>query len=276
MSMSPNSPLERLQTVNRAIASGRPLEQLSAELGMSLEELVAWRSVYEAARRDVSRSSKKRWLGAVAAIALVLLTPRVMAAGTCAQTLPAPLITFCADEPALASDVNSNLQQLVNWVQQKVGTVGTADLTTTGNISAANISAANINASGALRLNATDPGSGTQITWNRSANQGETNFVNLRGLGSGGFSFFTGTTVANAVQIASISPGGKLRAIGGVSGSGRLCFTTVNCADEPAFGCGGTSLCSAGKVQVGVRDGTGCGTTNVITCCNLQLADNCP
>lgn len=271
MPMSPNSPLERLQTVNRALASGRPLEELSTELGLSVEELITWRSVYEAARRDVSRSTKKRWLGAIIGIVLVLLTPRVMAAGTCAQTLPAPLVTMCSDEPALASEVNGNFQQLVTWVQQKVGTVGTADLTTTGNINAANI-----NATGALRLNATDPGSGTQVTWNRSTNQGETDFVNLRGSGIGGFTFFAGTTVGNAVQIASLSTGGKLRTVGGVSGSGRLCFTTVNCADEPAFSCGGTSVCSAGKVQVGLRDGTGCGSTNVITCCNLQLADNCP
>ncbi|MBL8939212.1 MAG: hypothetical protein JNM69_31920 [Archangium sp.] len=269
--MSPNSPLDRLQTVNRALASGRPLEQLSSELGMSIDELVTWRSIYEAARRDVSRSSKKRWLGAIAGVALVLLTPRVMAAGTCAQTLPAPLVTFCADEPALASDVNGNFQQLVTWLQQKVGSVGTADLTTTGNINAANI-----NATGALRVNATDVNSGTQVTWNKSGNIGETDFVNLKGLGAGGFAYYSGTTVATAVQIASISNGGKFRATGGVSGSGRLCFTTVNCADEPAFACGGTSFCSAGKVQVGLRDGTGCGSTNVITCCNLQLADNCP
>ncbi len=271
MSMSPNSPLERLQTVNRAIASGRPLEQLSGELGMSVDELVAWRSVYEAARRDVSRSSKKRWLGAIVGIALVLLTPRVMAAGTCAQTLPSPLVTLCADEPALASEVNGNFQQLVTWVQQKVGTVGTADLTTTGTLNAANI-----NATGSLRVNATDANSGTQVAWNRSTNQGETDFVNLRGSGIGGFTFFAGTTVANAVQIASLSTGGRFRATGGVSGSGRLCFSTVNCLEEPAFNCGGTSTCPAGKVLVSLRDGTGCGSSNVITCCNLQLADNCP
>jgi hypothetical protein len=55
-------------------------------------------------------------------------------AATCAQTLPSPMVTFCPDSPALASEANGNFQQIITWLTQKVGAVGTANINTTGPI----------------------------------------------------------------------------------------------------------------------------------------------
>jgi hypothetical protein len=50
---------------------------------------------------------------------------------TCPRTLPAPLVTFCAGDPARAAQVNGNFQQLVDWIVAKVGAVGTPGVSTT-------------------------------------------------------------------------------------------------------------------------------------------------
>ncbi len=71
-------------------------------------------------------------------------------AQVCTQTLPSPLATLCADTPALASDVNGNFQQLVTWVQQKVGTVGSPNVTTTGSVSGASVTSTGTVTAGAV------------------------------------------------------------------------------------------------------------------------------
>jgi guanyl-specific ribonuclease Sa len=95
---------------------------------------------HRAARR--ARRSMRLVAGLVGAGVLVgsLAALPVLAQATCTQTLPSPLVTLCADAPALASDVNGNFQQLVTWVQQKVGAVGSANVTTTGSLTAASVS----------------------------------------------------------------------------------------------------------------------------------------
>lgn len=44
----------------------------------------------------------------------------------------AQLVTFTPNSPALASDVNGNFTQLKTWLEQKVGTAGTASISATG------------------------------------------------------------------------------------------------------------------------------------------------
>jgi hypothetical protein len=44
----------------------------------------------------------------------------------------AQLTTFAPDTPARAALVNANFQQLVTWIQQKVGTVGSPNVSVTG------------------------------------------------------------------------------------------------------------------------------------------------
>lgn len=73
----------------------------------------------------------------VAAAALLVVGGRALASGTCAR--PASFLAnwtglnhFCADEPALASEMNANFATVVGWLEQKVGPVGTATLTLSG------------------------------------------------------------------------------------------------------------------------------------------------
>ena len=56
----------------------------------------------------------------------------------------AQLTTFQPDAPALASQVNGNFNQLKLWLEQKVGAVGTANVTTTGSLTAGSVSATSL------------------------------------------------------------------------------------------------------------------------------------
>ena len=58
----------------------------------------------------------------------------------------AQLTTFQPDAPALASQVNGNFNQLKLWLEQKVGAVGTANVTTTGSLTAGSVSAGSMSA----------------------------------------------------------------------------------------------------------------------------------
>ena len=63
------------------------------------------------------------------------LAVMVLAAGSVAF---AQLTVFTPDTPALASEVNGNFNQLKTWLEQKVGPVGTAAVTVTGQTTLAN------------------------------------------------------------------------------------------------------------------------------------------
>jgi hypothetical protein len=60
--------------------------------------------------------------GAIAASIAIAFSVGV-ARGTpaCAQTLPSPLVTFCAGGPALAQEINADFLQTSAWIAQKVG-----------------------------------------------------------------------------------------------------------------------------------------------------------
>lgn len=73
-------------------------------------------------------------LGGLLAAALLGFVGRGVAQTMC--TAPTPwatgLVAFCADAPAQAAQVNANFSALVGFIQQKVGAVGSANLTVTG------------------------------------------------------------------------------------------------------------------------------------------------
>ena len=67
-------------------------------------------------------ASSKPMLGAAsAALALALSAGFARGTPACAQTLPAPLVTFCAGGPALQSEINGNFLQTAAWFTQKAG-----------------------------------------------------------------------------------------------------------------------------------------------------------
>lgn len=123
---------------------GSDLSTVSRELGIEASTL----SQLQLAVRVLEHRSQARWrrrarVAATVALSSIVVSSLaalpVLAQANCTQTLPSPLVTLCANTPALASDMNGNLQQLVTWVQQKVGTVGSANITTSGSLSAGSI-----------------------------------------------------------------------------------------------------------------------------------------
>src|SRR4051794_33086141 len=92
----------------------------------------------------VEQALERRWrqtrrrlavIGGVASVALAtFLSAPALAQMMCSPMLPSGLVTFCSDTPARANDVNANFLQVVNWLTQKVGTQGSANVNMTGNL----------------------------------------------------------------------------------------------------------------------------------------------
>jgi transposase-like protein len=133
------TPQQRVDTLSAALRSGRSLSELSAELGVPVTELELWRAMYEATQQEAERRAAKTRVQMVAGLAVALALGTFFFSGdawaqSCPQTLPAPMITFCPDAPALAQQVNGNFQQLATWVQQKVGPLGSNNVVVNGSL----------------------------------------------------------------------------------------------------------------------------------------------
>lgn len=273
--------LHRIQAMTDGIAEGIPLDELAKRSGVPLGDLELWQALYGAAQADLARRQSRqgrrlKQAGLVLAAMVVLAGSWATAQATCTQTLPSPLTTFCPNAPAVAGAINGNFQQLVDWLQLKVGTVGNNNVTT-GTLTASSVSASTVTASGGVRSFALDNSSGTLLRWNLTGGVGETDLINYRGLGGGGVSFYNASSTSGATTLlTSIDSSGRIHPTNGIAGSGKLCIVTTNCDTNSAFTCGNAGSCGPGKVLVGVKDGTGCGITNVLTCCNLELSDSCP
>jgi hypothetical protein len=87
-------------------------EHLHHDVAALRAELAALRATLERPRRRMN------WLAV--GVALVL----------CSTLAFGQLVTFNVDQPALASEVNGNFNQLKVWLEQKVGPVGTNSITT--------------------------------------------------------------------------------------------------------------------------------------------------
>ena len=114
---------------------------LASRHGVTEQEILSWRAAFVggmkagAAGATLSRRPRARWLAALAVVGTVAF---------------AQLTTFTPDSPALASEVNGNFATLKTWLEQKVGTVGTNNITTAGSMSAGSVSAGAITGTGAV------------------------------------------------------------------------------------------------------------------------------
>lgn len=116
------------------LAGTTTAQALAEKHGVTLEEVARWRSVYLAGLEAATRAAKQRprlgrRLAMVAAIVLVGFVSREALSASCAAPgffTNLGLNYFCPNDPAIASQVNANTQQLVTLVQQKVGTLGPA------------------------------------------------------------------------------------------------------------------------------------------------------
>src|SRR5262245_60595170 len=125
----------RAQDIVQLLRGHHTAAQLAARYGVTEAEVLAWKDLFLSGLEAQPKRSSRRWVTGMAAGVLVLsfgaLATRAWAAGTCAQTLPSPLVTLCPNEPAVASEVNGNFNQLVTWIQNKVGTVTVSGITAT-------------------------------------------------------------------------------------------------------------------------------------------------
>lgn len=127
-----------IDAVLELLAGGKTAEAIAQQYGVPVDELLRSRDAYVAGLNAARRTEKhpSRWRLSAAAAAVVLLGvglwARVAFAATCTQTLPAPLVTFCANNPALASEINGNFAAMVQYITSKVGAVGSSNVTITG------------------------------------------------------------------------------------------------------------------------------------------------
>lgn len=112
--------MTRTEAVEALLSGARTPSDLARELNVAPSEVAEWLVAAERSRR----AARRRIIGAtaLAACLVVGLVGRVaFSAGTCAQTLPSPLVTFCPDEPAMASEVNGNFAGVLSLMTARIG-----------------------------------------------------------------------------------------------------------------------------------------------------------
>ena len=280
----------RIGTLDALAAGTLTLSEAAARLQVSEAQVHEWAQLVsltrELAAHDVPASARpqphfRRALVSVI-VALVAgfsvwVSRPAWGQVLCAQTLPAPLKTFCANSPAVATDVNANFQGVVDAIIAKTGSFSASrNIVTPGSITTTSVQVdGGVNATGAIVGKSFAP---TYSSWSGTGLTGGAGIVN----DNSGFQalMITGNTSAGGTRkiqlYDDVRVNGRLRTQNGLSGAGGLCLTTTNCAWTPGFGCGGNTTCPAGQVMVGFQDGTGCSAYDTAYCCNLALADTCP
>ena len=103
------------------------MDRLPTDLIAELADVRARLATLEAERANARR--RVRRVTGLAVLAALVGTAASAASGACPNGMP---FCFNPDEPALASQVNMNFAQLKEWLESKVGTVGTGVKITTG------------------------------------------------------------------------------------------------------------------------------------------------
>lgn len=242
-----------------AVAEGRlSLAEAATALGRTPAEVERQLEVLQLARALSARESRRLrsrllrgvvGVGLVGALTLLLLNRTAWAAGTCAQTLPAPLVTLCPDEPALASEVNGNFASLASALTTKTGGLTGTGITTSGDLSGRNLTLSGYedftagSTLQAIRLASASYGMGVQnsTTYFRTA---------------GHFSWFAnGTHVSGTVD----DPGAGGTRLMRLDNAGNLTVTTVN-GRRPSFvvtNTCNTATCTASCAPGVVKSGFG-------------------
>lgn len=132
----------RIDDIASLVAGELEAEAVAARHGVSVEQVAQWRDVFLAGfsstrtgRRALLRRGRFFKLAGVGVAALTLLASRA-AFSACAQKLPAGMITFCPNTPAVADDLNRNFLGILDLIKAKVGAVDSPDVTIPGKLSA--------------------------------------------------------------------------------------------------------------------------------------------
>ncbi len=213
----------------------------------------------ERAQAKLTRERRRRWVLSCLTAALAFATTFVWAAdGACPNGYPFCLV---ADEPARASDVNHNFAQIREWLEQKTGAVGSAEVRVqtgaTSNVTAASGKALfvsgtmgdGLSGNGGVEFRHDNLTQGVGIGFNTvyatgsAANQD----LNLRARGTGVVRTNSPTHLGNTSVFGALSTTGALT-VGGdlVSNSNQH----GNCYDT-AYGCGYVT-CAGGYFMAGL------------------------
>lgn len=233
-------------------------------------ELESLRSRLESLEEERRVTRRRLRTGAVVASFAVAFSAGVVGAatGNCPNALP---VCFTADTPAIASEVNLNFAQLHEWMAQKVGTVGTADVTHTGTESFSGASRQ------LLFLNNTTNGMGVQtgavysrttdgFAWFKNGSHNDARFNNgggstLATLDSSGLAVPT-TVSANSVVGNGVSSNGNIYAAGDISAGGNSTPAAGDSAAVDRNTCSNINsdtYCPGGTFACGLRWSHTCG-----------------
>ncbi len=144
------------EDVLRLVCGVTTVAEVAAKYEVAEAEVERWRAQHLRAIERLAMPQPSRGLRTVAVAALVAVAGGVGLLSTeayaqaCAQTLPSPLRTFCADSPAIAAEVNANNAALVSFIEQKVGTVGNANISTGGTLNTGAATVASLNVGGSV------------------------------------------------------------------------------------------------------------------------------
>jgi hypothetical protein len=219
--------MNRVEHVVAQLHGEESLEAYASRAGIDARELREWKALYLAggASAFAPRSSKK-WLAA-AVVAFALIPASVFAVGTCTQTLPYPLVTFCPDSPAVAQEMNGNFAALAKAVIDRTGAPldGGANIvqTNTGRLlSSDNVVRLGGNAATVqLQLDTNSAGSGAALFVDSS----DTLFLN-RGSAFSGGTTIEGSAKVNANLTASTLITNSIQPTGGSINVGSSTNTT--------------------------------------------------
>ena len=142
-----------MRDVLDVLAGNTSVEAVARHHGLKAVEVEADRArLVSALARSLDQPRSRRGGRFVAALGVIGLILAVVAAPSSAW---AQLVTFNANSPAVTADVNSNFQQLRSWLEQKVGTVGTSNITAAGAITTPSLNAGTAAVTGNVTIGGT-------------------------------------------------------------------------------------------------------------------------
>jgi hypothetical protein len=247
----------------------------------------------ELRRERQTRGRIAKALVAVLAVGtLVAVVQEARAWGGCNQFLSTyGLKTFCAGDPALAADINSNFQALAKDLEAKVGTVTDANVTVKSNaaVTGTTTLTGKLTATGGAAVTGVLTADGVKsgyiapaaTTWEADSGKAVDGALILNDNNLYKALMIVGRTGSDGlrkVQLyddvtvnSTLTVNNKLTVNKTLSGTGDICIGTYDCATV-TDSCA-SAACPAGKVAVSAVMPTSCGgsTNHSLSCCRLKL-----
>jgi hypothetical protein len=135
----------RRQAVLDLLAARVTVDELAEQHGVEPAEVESWRALFleglSLGTRPARRVTRPAVIAGALALAVIggsafLVRQASAGPGPCAPSgFPAKLKAFCPNTPALASEVNGNFQNVVTFIEGKIGQYDSPDVTIVGELS---------------------------------------------------------------------------------------------------------------------------------------------